>query len=98
MFIILTSMIIKRDAERNACQHALHKLHEADLLKEVAFPKAALAFDPNLIKEEHGAIMDIYDYCARYDTVPTFEVNLVRYRGRSVIEFVVNMPQQNIRA
>lgn len=92
-------MYLKRVAEKNACLHAIHKLHEAGLLKDIATPLTA--YDPSLIKEEHDAIMDIYDYCARFDTVPTFEVKEVRSRGgrgRAIVEFIVNMPQQNIRA
>jgi len=90
-------MVLKREAERNACLHAIYKLHEADLLKDITTPLTT-SYDPSLIKEEHDAIMDIYDYCARFDTVPTFEVKEVRSRGRPVVEFIVNMPQQNIRA
>ncbi|RPB20759.1 P-loop containing nucleoside triphosphate hydrolase protein [Terfezia boudieri ATCC MYA-4762] len=86
----------KREAEENACLHAVHKLHETGLLKDIAIPLTA--YDPSLIKEEHDAIMDIYDYCARFDTVPTFEVKEIRSRGRAIVEFIVNMPQQNIRA
>lgn len=89
---------VQKEAEKNACQHAIYKLHDAGLLKDLACPLVQTAYDPTLIKEEHDAVMDIYDYCARYDTVPTIEVKEVKTRQRSVVEFVVIMPQQNIRA
>ncbi|KAF8466450.1 P-loop containing nucleoside triphosphate hydrolase protein [Kalaharituber pfeilii] len=88
----------KKEAERNACQHAIHKLHEAGILKELACPLSTTSYDPELIKDEADAKIDIYDYCARYDTVPTFDVNDIRSRGRSVVEVTVTMPQQNINA
>ncbi|KAI5794395.1 P-loop containing nucleoside triphosphate hydrolase protein [Peziza echinospora] len=90
--------ITKKEAEKNACQHAIFKLHEAGLLKDVAIPSQINEFNTALIKEEADAKMDIYDYCARFDTIPYFDVREVRLRGRNTVEVEVRMEQQGICA
>lgn len=70
------------------------------MLKELIFGGAhEAAFDQELLSEESDAKMDIYDYCARFDLVPTFIVREVSGMGvRRLIEVTVEMPEQEIQA
>lgn len=71
------------------------------MLREIIFQGAhEAAFDQELLSEESDAKMDIYDYCARFDCVPTFifrEALMVGGR-RSLVEATVEMPEQGIQA
>lgn len=71
------------------------------MLKEIIFQGAhEAAFDQELLSEESDAKMDIYDYCARFDCVPTFifrEASGMSAR-RSLVEATVEMPEQGIQA
>jgi ATP-dependent RNA helicase DHX36 len=52
------------------------------------------------LKEEEDAKMDIYDYCARYDTVPQFiSTDTTRAGNRkAIIQVTIKMPEQGIEA
>lgn len=71
------------------------------MLKEIIFQGAhEAAFNQELLSEESDAKMDIYDYCARFDCVPTFifrETSGMSNR-RSLVEATVEMPEQGIQA
>lgn len=71
------------------------------MLKEIICQGAhEAAFNQELLSEESDAKMDIYDYCARFDCVPTFifrEASGMSNR-RSLVEATVEMPEQGIQA
>ena len=75
------------------------KLNQNGQLKEIVYGGIhSGAFDQELLSEEQDAKMDIYDYCARYDTVPVF-INTDSARGRkAIVDVTIEMPEQGIRA
>ncbi|KAF8535812.1 P-loop containing nucleoside triphosphate hydrolase protein, partial [Trichophaea hybrida] len=92
----------KKVAEKIACQHAILKLHQSGRLKELVYGGVhSGSFDQNLLKEEEDAKMDIYDYCARYDTVPQFISTDTTRPGnnrKTIIQVTIKMPKQGIEA
>lgn len=88
-------------AEKIACQHLLLKLHQTGQLKELLCGGIhSGAFNQELLNDEQDAKMDIYDYCARYGTVPIFS-NQDRTRSanrKAIVEVTIEMPEQGIKA
>ena len=77
------------------------KLHQSGQLKELVYGGIhSGAFDQTLLKEEEDAKMDIYDYCARFDTVPEFvTTENARPSGRKrIVSVTIKMPDQGIEA
>lgn len=71
------------------------------MLKDIIYQGAhEAAFDQELLSDESDAKMDIYDYCARFDTVPMFIFREVQRLGarKSLVEATVEMPEQGIQA
>lgn len=56
------------------------------------------AFDQDLLKSEEEAKVDIYDYCARYDTTPIFTTTEIQRNRKSIISVTIEMPEQDIVA
>ncbi|KAI5782717.1 P-loop containing nucleoside triphosphate hydrolase protein [Geopyxis carbonaria] len=91
----------KKLAEKTACMHAVHKLNDDGILMELITGGAHhAANDKELLNNERDAKMDVYDYCARFDTVPTFSARVVNTAGhrKSLIEVSVTMPEQNLKS
>lgn len=97
---MLMSVKSQKISEKVACQHAIYILHRTGLLKEILFQGAhEAAFNQELLNEESDAKMDIYDYCARFDCVPTFIFREASMGGRkALVEATVEMPEQGIQA
>ncbi|KAI4122447.1 MAG: hypothetical protein LQ347_006497, partial [Umbilicaria vellea] len=94
--------ISKRSAEKNAYRSLIAKLHEQGLLADIMRPVSAVDnLDKQTLVDEADAKMDIYNYAARFDCVPTVTAVQVRksHKGqaRRVIEVTVELPEQNIK-
>ena len=92
---------MKKVAEKSACRHLILKLHQRGILHEIVNnTESAGAHDKELLSDEADAKMDIYDYCARFDAVPTVNVRETRRPGtrKGLFEVTVGFPQQNILA
>ncbi|KAI9840307.1 MAG: hypothetical protein M1837_001794, partial [Sclerophora amabilis] len=92
---------LKRPAESAAFLHLLAKLHQDGILKEIWGEGAAGdKVDDQTLLDEVDAKLDVYDYAARFDCVPTFKARLVnrllRPRGRKAIELSIDLPEQKI--
>ena len=89
----------KRGAERAAFLQVVADLHQRGLLREIygADPK----IDKGMLSDEADAKTDIYNYAARFDCVPQFNIRMVerqlRTRGKSLVEVTVALPEQNIK-
>ncbi|RPA96458.1 P-loop containing nucleoside triphosphate hydrolase protein [Choiromyces venosus 120613-1] len=84
-----------------ACGDAKNKLHQNGMLHEIINnTESAGAHDKELLNDEADAKMDIYDYCARFDAVPTVSVRETRRPGtrKGLYEVTVGFPEQNILA
>ncbi|KAI9828010.1 MAG: ATP-dependent RNA helicase A [Thelocarpon impressellum] len=88
----------KRVAERAAYLHLLSELHSSGVLKELYAVEAEI--DKQTLQDEADAKADIYNYAARFDSVPQFSVREVarplRARGKKLIEVTVVLPEQGI--
>lgn len=92
---------MKKVAEKSACRHLVLKLHQRGMLHDIINnTESAGAHDKELLNDEAEAKMDIYDYCARFDAVPTVNVRETRRPGtrKGLFEVTVGFPQQNILA
>ncbi|KAI9719799.1 MAG: hypothetical protein M1812_003287 [Candelaria pacifica] len=91
----------KKDAEKAAYLLALGTLHERDLLKDIFFSEKQDVVAQKTLKEEAEAKADIYNYAARFDSVPQFSVKTVvrpfRTRAKTVVEVGIELPEQNIK-
>ncbi|KAL7267647.1 hypothetical protein RUND412_009758 [Rhizina undulata] len=92
----------KKMAEKIACQHMILKLHQTGELREIIYGGIdPAAFDKDLLSSESDAKMDVYDYCARFNTVPVFTVRhttATSGRKQSIMEATVEMAEQEIKA
>jgi ATP-dependent RNA helicase DHX36 len=77
------------------------KLHQLGQLKDAVYGGVhSGTFDRKLLTSEQDAMIDIYDYCARYDTVPKITVGEMHRSGnkKGVIQVIIEMPEQGIKA
>ncbi|CAZ80083.1 unnamed protein product [Tuber melanosporum] len=91
----------KKIAEKSACRHLVLKLHQNGMLQGIVNnTESAGVHDKELLSDEVDAKMDIYDYCARFDAVPTVNVRETKGPGprKGLFEVTVGFPQQNILA
>lgn len=97
----------KKAAEVTAWLHLLAKFHEQGVLGEILDKNSGTnqvnkqSMD-KVKAEEKNAIMDIYNYAARFDTVPKISTTVRTYRisKRRIkrhIEMIVELPEQGIR-
>jgi len=92
---------VKKVAEKSACRHLILKLHQKGMLHElINNTESEGAHDKELLNDEADAKMDIYDYCARFDAVPTVNVRETRRPGtrKGLFEVTIGFLQQNILA
>jgi ATP-dependent RNA helicase DHX36 len=79
----------------------LSELHTSGFLKEYYNDNVA-TLSPETLAEENDAKIDIYNYAARFDSMPQFSMKIVsrRSRGRSkkFVEVTVTLPEQHISA
>ncbi|KAK4696364.1 hypothetical protein P7C71_g1538, partial [Lecanoromycetidae sp. Uapishka_2] len=99
-------MLSNHSAENAAYLHLLCTFHEQGVLAEILDRKSGLnQINRNSRKEalaeQKDAILDIYNYAARFDTVPRVQVKTdsLRARGRTknVIRVTVELPEQGIK-
>ncbi|KAA8909103.1 P-loop containing nucleoside triphosphate hydrolase protein [Sphaerosporella brunnea] len=91
----------KKIAERIACKHAVLKLHQLGQLSDTVYGGVHVGtFDRKLLNAEQDALIDIYDYCARFDTVPRITVSEAHRTGtkKGIIQVILEMPEQGIKA
>ncbi|KAG0633230.1 P-loop containing nucleoside triphosphate hydrolase protein [Tuber brumale] len=91
----------KKVAEKSACRHLILKLHQNGMLQGIVNnTESAGVHDKELLSDEADAKMDIYDYCARFDAVPTVNVRETKRPSprKGLFEVTVGFPQQNILA
>ena len=83
-----------------ACKHAILKLHQAGALKMLLTGGLHhAATNKELLKDEEHAMIDIYDYCARFDAVPTITARPFSLgRRQNAVEVFVQMAEHNITA
>ena len=102
----------QRAAENTAWLHLMAKFHEQGILGEILVKDSHTnQINKTSMKkqraEEADAIMDIYNYAARFDAVPRISttVQLLKVRkkpsrqkqSRKIVEMTVELPQQGIR-
>lgn len=84
----------------------LSKLHTDGYLRAI-YADPAEHIDADTLSAESDAIMEVYDYAARFGLVPTISIRKLpslRSRGRGkggslgAAEFTIELPEQNIRA
>ncbi len=82
------------------------KFHEQDILGEILDKNSSLnqVNKQSMNKaraEEKDAMMDLYNYAARFDTVPkisaSIHTRMIRNRRKKYVEMTVELPEQNIR-
>ena len=97
----------QRAAETTAWLHMMAKFHEQGILGEI-LDKDSTTNQVNKTSmkkqraEEADAIMDIYNYAARFDAVPRISTKVQsrsvgRNRPRKYVEMTVELPEQGIR-
>ncbi|KAL9128506.1 MAG: hypothetical protein Q9217_002832 [Psora testacea] len=95
----------KKSAETAAYLHFLAKCHESGILMEIIDRESTTNQMNKQIKEqikqeEKDAVMDIYNYAARFNTIPKFNVRAIkrteRRRQRTMIEVKVDLLEQAI--
>ncbi|KAL9102070.1 MAG: hypothetical protein Q9163_002750 [Psora crenata] len=95
----------KKSAETAAYLHFIAKCHELGILMEIIDRKSSMNQTNKQIRqqvkqEEKDAIIDIYNYAARFDTVPKFNVRAIkrmeRRRLKTVIEMDIDLSEQAI--
>ena len=90
---------IQKSAEIAAYLHFLAKCHELGILTEIIDRKSALNLT-NLQqkKEEKDAIVDIFNYAARFNCIPHIEAKSISRgkRARKSMGLVVDLPEQAI--
>ena len=77
------------------------KFHEQNILQEILDPgssmnvanKRSLRMSKD---EEKGCIMDVYNYAARFDTVPRVTNTLRSHRNRKYLKQILELPEQGI--
>ena len=85
----------QRDAERAAYLHLVAKLHEQGTIESMRAPDK---IDNQTMKEEKDAVVDIYDYAAKYGCVPIVSsAQGPKSRSGRTIDVTIEMPEQNIR-
>ena len=97
----------QRAAENAAWLHVMAKFHEQGILGEILDKDSSTnQVNKTSMKkqraEEADAIMDIYNYAARFDAVPRISTktqsrNVGRKRPRKYVEMTVELPEQGIR-
>ena len=102
-----TLILHQRAAEDTAWLHLMAKFHEQDILGEILDKNSGTnqvnkASMKRLRVEEEDAIMDIYNYAARFDAVPRISskrqsVAVGRKRTRNEVRMTVELPEQGIR-
>ncbi|KAI9836694.1 MAG: hypothetical protein M1838_005003 [Thelocarpon superellum] len=82
-------------AQKAASLNAVAHLHESGALR-----KLYGALDQTTLKDEADAKSDVYNYAARFDLVPRFEVEplppSMRTGGRKMVAVTISLPEQNI--
>ena len=96
----------QKAAEDTAWLHMVAKFHEQGILGEILDKNSSTnqvnKQSMNKVRvEEKAAMMDVYNYAARFDTVPqisTIVGHRMERRGRkSYIQLTVELPEQDIR-
>ena len=91
---------VKKSAERAAWLHLLAKLHETGQLSSL-LESADLQIDSKTVVAEADAKVDIYNYAARFDAVPEFELQVSKAKGRGkakkIIVVSVTLAEQDIK-
>ncbi|KAI9700846.1 MAG: hypothetical protein M1836_002215 [Candelina mexicana] len=91
----------KKGAEKAAYLLALVKLHGRDTLKDIFFKDTQDVVTREVLQDEADAKTDIYNYAARFDSVPQFSVNSVtrpfRTRAKKVMEVSIELSEQQIK-
>lgn len=97
----------KKSAESAAYLHFLAKCHELGILMEVLDRKSSLNARNKQVQqksqaEQKDAILDIFNYAARFNMTPIIKVQAIqrmeRRRQRRVIEVDIQLPEQAISA
>lgn len=96
----------QKAAEDTAWLHMVAKFHEEGILGEIFDKDSGMnQINKQSINkaraEEMNAIMDIYNYAARFDAVPKIsskiQTRIERKRRKKYIEMIVELPEQGIR-
>ena len=92
---------MQKSAEKAAYVALLCHFHKSGSLRELFGPIVMDTIDQQTIADEADAKMDIYNYAARFDCVPRFNIQSLnkslRGRLRKVIEVTVALPEQDIK-
>lgn len=96
----------QKAAEDTAWLHMVAKFHEQGVLGEILDKHSDInqlnKQSLNKVRaEEKNGIMDIYNYAARFDTVPKIstqiQTRMERKRRKKYIEMIVELPEQSIQ-
>ena len=96
-------MLQQEAAETTAWLHMMAKFHERGILEEILDKDSVTnRFNKESLKkqraEDADAIMDIYNYSARFDAVPRISTQIKgRKRSRNSVQMTVELPEQGIR-
>ena len=91
----------RRAAEQAAYSHLLAHIHQAGMMLDLFGSAKDFQLDRNTLAAEADAKMDIYNYAARFDCLPTIEINHEQKRravgkARQVVSATVTLPEQSI--
>lgn len=96
----------KKAAEDTAWLHMVAKFHEEGVLQEIFDKNSGMnqvnkQSVNNARADEKNAIMDIYNYAARFDTVPKIstkvQTRIERKKRKRYVEMTVELSEQGIR-
>ncbi|KAI9804845.1 MAG: hypothetical protein M1825_001214 [Sarcosagium campestre] len=92
-----------RFADSAAHLHLLAKLHQEGVLAEI-WPADSGIADESIIQGEADAKFEVYNYCARFDAVPTFTVQMAKIprlslsASKKAVNVSIELAEQKIRA
>ncbi|KAI9681830.1 MAG: hypothetical protein M1829_000575 [Trizodia sp. TS-e1964] len=91
--------IKKSLSEKTAYAHMLAQLHKSGLLKEIIGEPESV--DNEFLKDQTDAIEDVYNYAARFETIPKYSYEimdrLILGRKKRIIQVTIELPEQSIK-
>ena len=97
-------ILLQKAAENTAWLHLVAKFHEQGILEEILDKDSGMnqANRHSLKKskdDDEAAVLDIYNYAARFDAVPKITTKIHHRSGRKqkLVEMIVELPEQHIR-
>ena len=97
-------ILLQKAAENTAWLHMVAKFHEQGILEEILDKDSGInQANRHSVKkskaQDEAAVLDIYNYAARFDAVPkiTTKIHRKSARKQKSVEMIVELPEQHIR-